>query len=235
MKKLMFAMAAVAAGVAFADDIVSANVVGYQQIAVLEGFSAFTPTFKNVTEAEYSMDDILVVDGDSYAGQVYLQVMDDQGDYGESFTYWGSTLGWFSDTAAEKPTLKPGQSLCVNNVTGSTIYFQVSGEVALENKNMIPVDLYLWGNATPVDVDLNDVKVVDVDGEINDAVAGNVFFQLIDESGSGDYGDTFTYWGSDIGWYSDVIEVPTLAPGQCGCVNNTTGDTVYFKVPSPLE
>lgn len=230
MKKLVFA-AALALCAAANAEIASSTTVGYQQVPVIPGFVLFTPTFKGVGSDGLSLSDIKIVKSDGTAsavmGGVLAQKMDDTGAYLDTYSYIEG-YGWYGAEAGV--TIKTGEAICVNNGQGETVYFLVSGEVDMVNKNAVPTGFVLWGNSTPVEIDLSEVTIVKEDGSAS-TVMGSVLAQKMDETGA--YLDTYSYI-EGYGWYGAEAGV-TLAPGESLCLNNGSGETVYLKVPSPIK
>ena len=228
MKKLLFVATAALCATVFGA-IESTNVVGYQQVPVTTGFVLFTPTFKGIGVDSMNLSDIKIVKADGSAsevmGSVAVQKMDSAGAYLDSYLYFEG-IGW---TDSDGVTIKTGEAICVNNDAGETVYFRVAGQVDLENKNAVDSGFVLWGNSTPVTVDLEDVTIVKADGTASE-VMGSVAAQKMDDTGA--YLDAHLYF-EGIGW-TDAAGI-TLAPGESLCINNDSGETVYLKVPSPIK
>ncbi|MBQ3097095.1 MAG: hypothetical protein IJC66_02965, partial [Kiritimatiellae bacterium] len=81
MKKLMF-VAAVAAGMgAFA--LESANVVGFSNAAMENGFRLYTPMFQAVDGDTYDIQELIPENADSYqSGEITIQTLDALGNQG---------------------------------------------------------------------------------------------------------------------------------------------------------
>ena len=237
-------------------DVQSANIVGYQLIPVQEGISILTPTFKGVGK-NFDLTDIRICDEngnileDVYS-QIFIQKLDEGGYYLGTYSFDHEsypTYGWVNDETGEEVqpgdyTFKVGEAVCINNTAyGSVVYLRVSGEVDLVNKNEINEGILIWGNSTPVTIDLTDVLMVDESGTILEDVYSMIFIQKLDEGGyylgtySFDHESYPTY-----GWVNDETgeEVQpgeyTLIPGEAVCVNNTGyGAKVWFKLPCPVK
>ena len=245
MKKLMIAAAA-AALVGGASALESANIVGYQLIPVQEGYVLFTPTFKGV-DGNLDLTSIEICDSegnilDDVYSMVGVQKMDETGAYLDVYSYdYDTYKGWEgSGSAVEKGDVSftVGETICVANEYGDTVYFRISGEVDLVNKNEIGEGYVLWGNSTPVAVDLTDIQIVDIEGNVLDDIYSMVGVQKMDETGA--YLDVYSYdYDTYRGWEfgGDAIEEGdfVLQPGEAVCVANEYGDTVYFKLPSPVQ
>ena len=210
-----------------------------------EGYVLFTPTFTGIG-GELDLASIEICDSegnilDDVYSMVGVQKMDDEGAYLDIYGYdYDSYAGWeCGGTPVENGivTFSVGESLCVNNVHGDTVYFRISGQVDLVNKNEVGEGYVLWGNSTPVAVDLTDIQIVDVEGNILDDIYSMVGIQKMDDEGA--YLDIYGFdYDSYSGWECGGAAVEegdfVLQPGEAVCVNNVYGDTVYFKLPSPL-
>lgn len=245
MKKLMCALAAVAAGVALAD-VQSANIVGYQKVAIAnQDFSLFAPTFKGVG-GELDLTDIKVFDAvgePAFYGAVTIQTMDEyntfDGETCEMYTWDGEVWLDSEDIPVDPETkfFRVGDAFLVVN-SAEDVFFQVSGEVDLINKNLIPnQDFSLNGNSLPVPVDLANIKVVDADGE--PSFYGAVTIQTMDENNTFD-GETCEMYTWDGEVWLDGEDVPVdpevkiFNPGDAFLVVNSAGDELYLQFPSPI-
>ena len=120
MKKLMFAAAAIAAGVAMAD-ITSANVVGYQNIEVKNGFNMIALNFQPVDGTEeIAIQDLInnkegLIAGQGAATADQIQVWD-----GSAFTVYFYRA---NKTTTPKWTKGPGwvKVGAIANLTEDTI------------------------------------------------------------------------------------------------------------------
>ncbi|MBP5284739.1 MAG: hypothetical protein ILO34_01360 [Kiritimatiellae bacterium] len=214
-------------------------------IPVQEGYVLFTPTFTGIS-GNLDLASIEICDSegnilDDVYSNVGIQKMDADGAYLEVYGYdYDTYRGWECGGSAVETgdvTFSVGESLSVNNDYGDTVYFRISGQVDLVNKNEVGEGYVLWGNSTPVAVDLTDIQVVDVEGNVLDDVYSNVGIQKMDDEGAylEVYGFDYDTYG---GWECGSVEVEAgdfvLQPGEAVCVANDYGDTVYFKLPSPL-
>ena len=228
--------------------------VGYQLIAVPSGFSLFVPTFKGVGgNLDLSTIDICTADGaidTEIYGAVTIQMMDDGGSYLPGLYAYDKDSypdnGWENPSHQEitigERTFRAGEAFCVNNGYGETVYIRISGEVDLINKNEVGDGYVLWGNATPVPLDIAKLNILDASGEINTEIYGAVTIQLMDEGGSyipGLYAyDKDSY--PDNGWENPsheevAIGELVLQPGQAVCINNGYGETVWMNPPCPIS
>ena len=235
-------------------DVTSANIVGYQLIPVPEGFSLFCPTFKGVGgRLDLSTIDICTADGainTEIYGMVSLQQMNAQGGYiPGTYLYDKDSYpdnGWENPSHEEikigELTFAEGEGVCINNDFGETVYIRVSGEVDLINRNEVGEGYILWGNSTPVALDLCNLNVVDVDGEINLDIYGAVSIQFMNAQG-GYIPGTYLYDKDsypDNGWENPSHEEiapgeKVLQPGEAVCINNDFGETVWMNPRCPIS
>ena len=249
MNKLTtLAAAALLAGSACA--VTSSNIVGYQLVEVPNvDYGLFTPTFKGVG-GDIDLSDIKLCDADGNIHQsdfsFSIQVMDEQGAFDGCDWYdWVSyEEGWLLNgedlITAGDVTIPAGRAFCFANSTGEVVYLKVSGEVDLVNMNEIPnVDYVLWGNSTPVAIDLAALKLVDVNGDVHQSDF-SFSIQVMDEQGAFDGCDWYDWVSYEEGWLlngEDLITAGdvTIQPGEAFCAANSTGEVVYLKLPSPIK
>ena len=132
MKKLMFALAAVACGTLLAADgsIQSANIVGYQTLEVEStGFTFTVPTFESITGAIDIQDIQLIITGDA-TGADNIQILGSAGETLETYNWFPKDWmypvpendGWVDGTTgglAEKE-IKAGQGFLVDIADATT-------------------------------------------------------------------------------------------------------------------
>ena len=163
---------------------------------------------------------------------------DGQGDYSATvYKYRADKGGWTNGkTLQTGVTLKNGEAVCVNNTSGAAVEFRSSGEVDLSPVSAeIGEGFSLYGNMTPVTIDINDMKVYVGDTELQDNNV--VVLQKMNEDGLGDYSATVYKYRADKGGWTNGKTLQTgvtLAPGEAFCINNTSGKTITLKFPSPL-
>lgn len=220
--------------------------VGYQQIEIPNvDLVLFTPTFKGVGGG-LDLTTIKIVDETGAEFDPYdaisVQVMDNTGAYTDYYSYSPAfySTGWGyngADVNAGDVVIDPGEAFCVNNASGQKVFLVVNGEVDLINKNYVPnQDYVLWGNSTPISIDITDIKLVDAEGNEFDPF-DSVSLQVMDETGA--YTEYYSYSPAfyTYGWSNSGTEVsPTefvIKPGQSFCVNNASGQDFYIKLPKP--
>ena len=106
--------------------------VGYQKIAISENtFSLFAPTFKGVGKT-LDLLSIKLVDASGEevesVNALSIQVMNDDGSYGDYYEYFTALGGWCVDNVPVEEgevTVNPGDAFCVNNEVGAGCYLQL--------------------------------------------------------------------------------------------------------------
>lgn len=252
MKKLMCAIAAVSAGICFAD-VTSANVVGYNTAKTVSGFQGAGTCFMAIGKTGTMADLQVTGYGDSYEDQNIQAVkLDTYGRDTGTKMYWvdadygsdGVWYGWYNDgwdVDLNSTPLASGEGVWFMS-PNTDIKIQSSGEV---NNEVIPVTLVagyqLCPNATPTTVKMNKAYMNGYGEGYEDQ---NIQAVKLDTFGR-DSGDKM-YWvdadyGSDgvwYGWYNDGWDVElgentTLEPGEAVWLTSpTAGWTLNW--PSPL-
>ncbi len=252
MKKLMFAAAVAAAGLAFG--IESANTVGYyaSEAAFRTGNTMYTPMFAGVGDEEYSIQDIkpvgtTVPDGSSAANAITLQKLTATGGQ-DGYVYWwmdyydedeeDDMLGWkrpgiFADANI---TFKAGEAFWMKMPTSANCTLQFNGEVRKGNSYMLlRQGNTAVGNPTPVTINVADILPIGTDVPDGSAATKAITLQKLTATGGQ---DGYVYWWMDYydedeeddmyGWKRPGIfanATITLAPGEgvwVKCPNNTT-------------
>ena len=216
--------------------------VGYQQNAVEAGYKMVTPTFVNVGGSEYNIDDFQVIGVDDTKANI--QVMNAEGQWTGMY-YWynaytdGDTTlpaGWFDfdGLVPADVSLKPGDAVFFNtSVEG--VKMQSSGQVAGIITNEVSAGYSMIGNASPVSIDVDSMKVIGVED-----TKANI--QVMNAAGqwTGMY-----YWYNEFvdgdtiypaGWFDFDGLVPagvTLQPGD-SIFFNTSTEGVKVTIPSAL-
>ena len=259
--------------------------MGYSSITVEPGFHLFTATFEDVAGNEYKINDIKILNEDGSAWDVKsttemacnIQKMttDGKGAYDSSKIYAyrhyykapppkevDNGLGWYvGSTTTRTPgniTLKNGEGLSINNQLTVPIKLQFSGAVTLTGRSFrVGPGYSLVGNLTPVDVNLNDVKILNAEGEvidIKDASTVPVVITKMTTDGKGKYDSNQTYsyrhaWipipppaGTDsgLGWYvgSTTTRIGnniTIPSGEAVSINNQMNYDIIVEFPSPIK
>ena len=239
MKKLMIAAAAAACGSVFA--LESANVVGYQANAVPTGYAMITPCFENVDGTDYAIDNFLLNGVEDTKATV--QVVNPDGSWGARGVWFNEykpdnlPAGWFTDGTGLVPadiTLKPGQAVFFyTSETGAAA--QSAGQVSKEITQDLPAGYSMIGNASAVEVAIDEIKLVGVEDT-------KATVQVVNADGSwGARGVWFNEYKPDnlpSGWFTDGTGMTsaaiTLAPGQ-SVFFYTSESGAKVVIPSALK
>ena len=205
--KMIAATIAAVAMSAFADGIVSSEVVGYQSVDVPAGSSMRTATFKAIS-GDYKISDI-GVQGATGAGNEFGQLINTDGTWGDMYYYLTEDEafvpnGWYKDIDGGTPVtdedvLTVGQAFIFTS--DSDITFTYSGQVIKQPTYNVPAGSSIVGNPSPVEVKFSEITV---EGAVG---AGNEFGQMINTDGT--WGDMYYYLTEDEafvpnGWYKDI-------------------------------
>ena len=191
-------------------DVVSSEIVGYQEIEIPTGYSMYTVTFKDVAGGEFDLSTIKLLNSASKEmdddnstsptqrsrAKVMFQKIDlDSGNLvSTSYDYTSrNQTGWRKDLtaiSAGEVTFKDGEGMYIYNNQGEVVKFLVSGKVALTPITTgIPSGYSIIGNMTPVRVDISKIKLLNsAKVEMNDDNStsptqrsrSKVFFQKLD-------------------------------------------------------
>ena len=171
MKKVMFAAAVAAAGLAFG--IESANTVGYTTTTARQGYTLFVPAFDNI--GSEGLDIQKIVPNTEDAG-VNIQTFTASATDDEVFYYVPSGKagpGWYTSgrgTAATwaNKTFAKGEGFMAYFPTAN-ITFNVSGEVSLEAKtlNNVRSGYTLMGNFRPVSYSIQKIVPATEEAGVN--------------------------------------------------------------------
>ena len=227
---------------AWAAEVVSSNIVGYQKVTLQPGFNFVAPQFTAVGGGAINLQSIhLDVSDDDATGTDNIQLLDDGGATIAQY-YWlpadwfgGTQSGWVDDNdqlVAE--TLDAGLSVLIDSTDDLTV--TISGEVSTNDTEVVSIAGFNFvGNSTPVTINIQDIQL-----DLDDADATGVDnIQILDDGGAtiAQY-----YWlpadwfgGAQSGWVDDNDELADvdLAPGQ-GVLIDATSDGINITVPSAL-
>ena len=266
----------------FAEGEVASQIVGFSSITIQPGYHLFTATFEECAGGEYNLDNVVVLNEDGSKWDVKdattvpvvitKMTTDGKGKYDSNQTYsyrhlWvpvppplgtDSGLGWYVGSTRTKGdiTLKNGEGLSINNQLNVPIKLQFSGAVTLTGRSFkVGPGYSLVGNLTPVDVNLNDVKILNAAGEVIDVKDASTVVCVItkmttDGKGKYDSNQTYSYrhlfvpvpppLGTDsgLGWYvgsSRIGNNITIGQGEAVSINNQMNYDIIVEFPSPIK
>ena len=203
---------------AWAAEVVSSNIVGYNKVTVPAGMTILGQQFvavggevQDIQEikgeglADGGMDYLLIWDGSAYSDYYYYTEADDIN--GDGTAAWGN-LDW----EPVNVEIAPGTGMWMNTQDASTVIF--AGQVGSETEVSVTAGLNLVTQTLPMDIELQDVK-----GE-GLADGGMDYILIWDGSAYADYyyyteaddinGDGTAAWGN-LDW--EPVEV-TLKAGN---------------------
>jgi hypothetical protein len=167
MKKLMIAAAAAVCGSVFA--LESANIVGFQDYPLVQGYNLYSPVFEAVGETMSLQD--LKIKGESVTGSGanLICLLDSDGVAQGTIGWWMPSDGtgeengcWFDgdNWCLVEETVAPGQGFYLY-AEDAGLSIQSSGSVRLTNYSKELTKGYnLVGNTSPADLDIQSIKIV---------------------------------------------------------------------------
>jgi len=230
---------------AWAAEVVSSNIVGYQKVTLQPGFNFVAPQFTAVGGGAIDLQSIrLDVSDDDASGSDNIQILDDAGNPFVTY-YWnpGSWIGsdqsgWVDDETGglAEVTLNNGMSVLVDSTDNYTV--TISGEVSPSDSETLSVlGFNFVGNSTPVSINIQDIQI-DVS---DDDATGSDNIQVLDDAGNPIatyYWNPGSWIGSETsGWVDDEtggLADVELAPGQ-GVLLDATDENIKITVPSALQ
>ena len=220
-----------------AADIVSSDIVGYQNKTVTTGFSLQTPTFTDIGVDSYDLANFKFVDG-AGDGTETIQVLDASGVNNETWAWLtaansGMPDGWydFNTWAPIVASIVPGDGYLMN--VSADVDVQFAGQVKKGKTTVtIPAGFFIAGNCTPSPVSIQSLKLVNAAGD------GTETIQVLDATGVNN--ETWAWLteansGLPDGWYDFNTWEPivaTIAPGEAFLMNVSAD--VDMEVPSAL-
>ena len=180
-----------------------------------------TPCFETVGGGDYPIDNFTLIGVEDTMATV--QVVNEDGSWGTQGFWFNAyddlPAGWFTDGTGLTPadiTLKPGQAVFFYT-SASGAKAQSAGQVSGIITNSVSVGCSMIGNATPVDVAIDDIKLLNVE----DTMAT---VQVVNADGS---------WGTQGFWFNAYDDLPSgwftdgtgLTPAE---ITLTPGQSVFF-------
>ena len=233
---------------AWAAEVVSSNIVGYQKVTLQPGFNFVAPQFTAVGGGAIDLQSIrLDVADEDVSGGDSIGILDAGGSpiatyswFPAEWTASGEKSGWIDGETGDlaEVTLGNGLSILLDAATG-TESVTISGEVSPVDSVVVSQQGFNFvGNSTPVSIDLQDIQIDVADED----VTGGDSIGILDEGGSpiatySWFPAEWTASGEKSGWIDsetgDLAEV-TLAPGQ-GVLLDASSDNITISIPSALE
>ena len=229
---------------AWAAEVVSSNIVGYQKVTLQPGFNFVAPQFTAVGGGAIDLQSIkLDVADEDASGNDNIQILDEGGATLATYFWYpadwfgGEHSGWIDGDTGElvEESLANGLSVLVDSADTATV--TIAGEVSPDNTTVVSVAGFNFvGNSTPVEIDIQDIQIDVADED----ASGNDNIQILDEGGA-TLATYFWYpadWfgGERSGWIDgdtgELAEV-SLAPGQ-GVLLDASENGINITVPSAL-
>lgn len=240
------ALALAFSGCAWAEDVYSSNIVGYQKVALQPGFNFVAPQFVAIGGDSIDLQSIRLNVADEDVSYVdNIQVLDDGGSTIVSYvwvpaadTASGEKSGCVDNDTGDlaEVEVNNGQSILIEANDESTV--TISGEVPTTTASVTSVAGFNWiGNSSAVPIDIQDIQIDIPDEDVT--YVENI--QILDDGGATIVSYVWlpaadTASGEKSGWVDndtgDLAEV-TLSPGQ-GVLLETQDAGVTITVPAAL-
>ena len=236
MKTLMIAASAVlCAAVTFG--LESANIVGYQTKTLDAGFSLSTPTFLDVGQTTMDLQNFKLGPNAAGDGTEMIQFLNDEGQCPEMWIWLNANMGmdegWYDFNTWEPitKTIVPAVGYLMN--VSASVDMLVAGQVKTDKTTVtIPTGFSVFGNNTPVDVDIQSIKLGEA--ALGD---GTEMIQFLNNEGQC---TEMWIWlnanmGMEEGWYDFNTWQPieyTVKAGEAFLMNVTA--PVEMTIPSAL-
>ena len=222
--KLVTAACALAAGIALADGVTSANTVGYDNsITTAQGFNFLAVPFNSVGYNTADIQGIKISDGGlggiGWGGENFSMwegAPDVVAD--TEFVYWDDYNGgyyWSDENGGQAFSIAPGQGFVIYCVEGLTMQF--AGEVSDADITATTAQGFnFFGNSFAAPIDIQDISISD--GGLGTIGWGGENFSLWEGAPDVVADTEFVYWDDYNGGYywSDENggQTFTINPGQ---------------------
>lgn len=160
-------------------------VVGYQNYNLVQGYNLYAPTFEGVAAKNFDLQDVKIQGSDGW-GTEAIFILDENGLITDQSYSWQcpdmtgeEDFCWVDDSTGAKATtlLVPGQGMYIYADTEGLCMVS-SGSVNLgQYSKSLVMGYNITGNFSPVDIDLQDAKIVGSDGWGTEAIF------VLDENG----------------------------------------------------
>ena len=224
-------------GAAVTFGLESANVVGYQTKTLDAGFSLSTPTFLDVGQTSMDLQNFKLGPNAAGDGTEMIQFLNDEGQCPEMWIWLNANMGmdegWYDFNTWEPitKTIVPAVGYLMN--VSASVDMLVAGQVKTDKTTVtIPTGFSVFGNNTPVDVDIQSIKLGEA--ALGD---GTEMIQFLNNEGQC---TEMWIWlnanmGMEEGWYDfntwEPIEY-TVKAGEAFLMNVTA--PVEMTIPSAL-
>ena len=240
MKKLMFAVAAMAAGIAVAD-ITSSNIVGYSNKAAEGNLNFYAPQFVTVGCNTIDIQDIELKDTEGMVGYGdSMQIIGPLGNATKSYSYWAGYMDptmtvtkdfyWANDDLTPVvSSIDRAAGIAIDNASLIDFNLSNAGEVIAEDVT-VPAEANLnWlGNPFSANISIQDIELKDTEGMVGYGDSLQIVGPL------GNASESFSYWGGymdptstvtkDFYWANDDLTPveKTLKPGDGFAIDNAS-------------
>ena len=224
-------------GAAVTFGLESANIVGYQTKTLDAGFSLSTPTFLDVGQTSMDLQNFKLGPNAAGDGTEMIQFLNDEGQCPEMWIWLNANMGmdegWYDFNTWEPitKTIVPAVGYLMN--VSASVDMLVAGQVKTDKTTVtIPTGFSVFGNNTPVDVDIQSIKLGEA--ALGD---GTEMIQFLNNEGQC---TEMWIWlnanmGMEEGWYDfntwEPIEY-TVKAGEAFLMNVTA--PVEMTIPSAL-
>ena len=224
-------------GAAVTFGLESANVVGYQTKTLDAGFSLSTPTFLDVGQTSMDLQNFKLGPNAAGDGTEVIQFLNEGGQNTEIWVWLNANMGmeegWYDINTWEPITqsIVPAVGYLMN--VSAPVDMLVAGQVKTDKTTVtIPAGFSVFGNNTPVDVDIQSIKLGEA--ALGD---GTEVIQFLDDGGQN---TEIWIWlnanmGMEEGWYDINTWQPieyTVKAGEAFLMNVTA--PVEMTIPSAL-
>ena len=211
--------------------------VGFLEKVGTQGYSLFTPTFADVGVDGVDLQNVKLVNATGSEGE-FIQTFTASGALNPAYSYLTMDAdsmddGWYDGdwNLVEGETITAGKGFLFWNTSG-TASLKFSGEV-VKGTQALPVSVgySIMGNASPVAVDIQDMKLLNATGSEGE------FIQTFTASGA--LNPAYSYLtmdadGMDDGWYDgdwNMVE-ETVQPGAAFLMWNTKAAELKLQLPA---
>jgi hypothetical protein len=224
-------------GAAVTFGLESANIVGYQTKTLDAGFSLSTPTFLDVGQTSMDLQNFKLGPNAAGDGTEMIQFLNDEGQCPEMWIWLNANMGmdegWYDFNTWEPitKTIVPAVGYLMN--VSASVDMLVAGQVKTDKTTVtIPTGFSVFGNNTPVDVDIQSIKLGEA--ALGD---GTEMIQFLNNEGQC---TEMWIWlnanmGMEEGWYDFNTWQPieyTVKAGEAFLMNVTA--PVEMTIPSAL-